>query len=284
VARLSWLHLSDLHMGVRSSRLLRPEYREAFERDLRGMHARSGPWDLVFISGDLTQAGGTMEFSLLSSTLKSLWSFLRGLGSDPCMLVVPGDHDFLQAPPVAQNIRGTLNLFSTWFEEWRDAHPSPAYQGLRGGLLPGDFATTVETAGSRIGIVGLNSGLRDVTRTDERDWSEHNLEQVEAATGKSARDWALEHDAVLLLTHRPPSMLTLVRIQEALTPSSGLLLHLYGNAQRKEGATRFGLLGRSSAIQAPSLFGAILPNAVIEDTWRHWVYNVGRLEFSRLGG
>jgi small GTP-binding protein len=274
-------------MGIRSSRLLRPEYREAFEQDLRRMHARSGPWDLVFISGDLTQAGGTMEFSLLSSTLKSLWSFLRGLGSDPCLLVVPGDHDFLQAPPAAQNIRGSLDLFSTWFGAWRDAHPSPVYQGLRGGLLPGDFATTVQSAGSRIGVIGLNSGLRDVTRTDERDWPELSREQVEAATGKSARAWAFGHDAVVLLTHRPPSMLrpmSLMRLQEALTPSSGLLLHLCGNAQRKEGATRFVLSGRSPAIQAPSLFGAIHPNAVGEDSWNLWGYTVGVLEVSGTGG
>ncbi|HEY0094860.1 MAG TPA: hypothetical protein VGB96_11065, partial [Archangium sp.] len=64
MARLGWLHLSDLHMGVRSSRLLLPKYREAFEQDLRSMHARSGPWDLVIISGDLTSEGSAKEFGL----------------------------------------------------------------------------------------------------------------------------------------------------------------------------------------------------------------------------
>ncbi|WNG58271.1 GTP-binding protein [Archangium gephyra] len=274
-------------MGVRSSRLLRPEYREAFEQDLRRMHARSGPWDLVFISGNLTEAGGTMEFSLLSSTLKSLWGFFRGLGSDPSLLAVPGERDFLLAPPSAQNIRGSLDLFSSWFETWRSAHPSAVHQGLRRGLLPGDFVTTLETAGSKVGIVGLSSSIRNATDLEERDWYELDLKQLEPALGGSVRDWALEHDAVLLLTHRPPSMLrpiSLMRIQEALTPPSGRLLHLCGNAQRREGATRFGRSGLFYPTQAPSLFGAIHPKAEVEDSWNLWGYTVGVLEMSGVGG
>jgi small GTP-binding protein len=287
VARLSWLHLSDLHMGVQSSRLIRPDYREAFEQDLRRMHARSGPWDLVFISGDLTQAGGTMEFSLLSSTLKSLWGFFRSLGSDPSLLVVPGERDFLQAHPSAQNIRGSLNLFSAWFERWGDAHPSPVHQALRKGLLPGDFATTVETADSRIGIVGFNSGIRNATGLDAKDGSEPDLEQLGLALGRNVHNWASEHDAVLLLTHHPPSMMrpiALLRIQEALTPSSGMLLHLCGKTQRGKGANLFGPSVRSFLLQAPSLFGAVEPEVVVEDSWRLWGYTVGVLEVSGSRG
>jgi small GTP-binding protein len=251
------------------------------------MHARSGPWDLVFISGNLTEAGGTMEFSLLSSTLKSLWGFFRGLGSDPSLLVVPGERDFLQAHPSAQNLRGSLDLFSAWFEEWRNAHPSAVHQGLRRGLLPGDFVTTVETAGSRIGIVGLNSGVRNATVLDAKDWYEPALEQLEPALGRSAQGWASEHDAVLLLTHRPPSMMRpipLLRIQEALSPSTGMLLHLCGNTQRGKGANLFGPSVRSYVLQAPSLFGAISPEIVVEDSWRLWGYTVGVLEVSGAGG
>jgi 3',5'-cyclic AMP phosphodiesterase CpdA len=93
LSRFSWLHLSDLHLGPQGSRLLRSEYREAFERDLRKLHAQSGPWQLVVISGDLTLTGSKHEFELLNSTLESLWEFFRSMGSNPCLLAVPGDHD-----------------------------------------------------------------------------------------------------------------------------------------------------------------------------------------------
>jgi len=289
-------------MGVRSSRLLRPEYREAFEQDLRRLHARSGPWDLVFISGDLTAGGSAKEFGLLNSTLSSLWSYLGSLGSTPSLLVVPGGHDFVQdhhsSPPdvryrpselrkafretgpseIARHVRGALNPFTTWFDTWLEVHPSTVHHGLRKGLLPGDFATTVEKSGSRIGVIGLNSIFRNVVGRYAID-----LEQIEAATGGSARDWALAHDAVLLLTHRPPSMLNpipLARLQEALTPASGVLLHLCGNTQLGSGAVPLEPSDRAQVIQAPSLFGVVSTEIEVEDSWRLWGYFSGVLDVS----
>jgi hypothetical protein len=108
-----------------------------------------------------------------------------------------------------------------------------------------------EKGGSNIGIIGFNSVFRDVTSTKAVLY-EIDLGQVEMALGKSAREWALEHDVVLLLTHHPPFMLNsgpLLRLQEALTPSSGFLLHLCGSLFNNT-------LGSSLRFcQAPSLFG-----------------------------
>jgi len=270
------------------------------------MHARSGPWDLVLISGDLTQEGSAKEFGLLSSTLSSLWSYLRGLGSDPSLLVVPGGHDFVQGlnsslsdvryrpaelrkafretgtSELARHVRGALNPFTTWFDSWLEVHPSTVHHGLRKGLLPGDFATTLEKSGSKIGVIGLNSIFRNVTGLYELE-----LEQVEAATGGRTRHWALAHDAVLLLTHRPPSMLNpipLARIQEALTPSSGVLLHLCGSTQLGIGATPLEPSGHAQVIQAPSLFGIVESYPMVEGSSRHWGYSSGVLEVSGTTG
>ena len=295
MARFSWLHLSDLNMGARSSRLLRSEYREAFEQDLRRMHARTGPWDLVLISGDLTLSGSEKEFGLLNSTLESLWSYLRSLGSDPELLAVPGDHDFwkghesldfsevrkLFQDPVAkvsENIRQRFSPFEDWMQAWRQAHPSPVFQHLRGGLFPGDFVTTVKKEGSRIGVIGLNSIFRDVTSTKAILYA-IDLEQVEHTMGKSAREWALEHDVVLLLTHHPPFMLSprpLRRLKDALTPASGLLLHLCGSLYSDT-------LGPSLFInQAPSLFGLASPETKAARGLSG--YLVGQLEGPVAGG
>lgn len=259
------------------------------------MHARTGPWDLVLISGDLTLSGSVKEFGLLSSTLESLWSYLRSLGSDPDLLAVPGDHDFWQghesldfsevrrlfqdpAAKVSENIRQRFSPFEDWMQAWRQAHPSPVFQHLRGGLFPGDFVTTVKKEGSRIGVIGLNSIFRDVTSTKAILYA-IDLEQVERAMGKSAREWALEHDVVLLLTHHPPFMLSprpLRRLKDALTPASGLLLHLCGSLYNDT-------LGPSLFInQAPSLFG--LANPETKAARGLSGYLVGQLEGPAAGG
>ncbi|MFL5356781.1 metallophosphoesterase [Archangium sp.] len=114
MSRLSWLHLSDLLMGPKGSRWLWPEYREDFERDLRAMHDQTGPWDLVLISGDLTDTGSQREFNLLDSALKSFWASLRGLGSDPILLAVPGNHD-LHQPSLPAKTRERLSA-RRWHE------------------------------------------------------------------------------------------------------------------------------------------------------------------------
>ncbi|WNG48784.1 hypothetical protein F0U60_35215 [Archangium minus] len=107
MTRLSWLHLSDLLMGPKGSRWLWPEYREDFERDLRALHNQTGPWDLVLISGDLTETGSQREFNLLDSALESFWTYLHGLGSAPLLLAVPGNHDLHRAS-LSTRTRDTL--------------------------------------------------------------------------------------------------------------------------------------------------------------------------------
>jgi len=284
VARLGWLHLSDLLIRARGSRLLQPEYREAFEQDLRKLHALSGPWDLVFISGNLTQTGSTRDFQLLNSTLESLWQYLRSLGSDPCLLVVPGDCDFhqrrflardeanpLEHPaarvrkalqqqadsPLALGIRSGLDAFYLWSTEWWYAHPSPLLETYQRGLLPGDFSTTVNAQGLKVGIVGLNSLFRNVPPDEPGSLRELGLAQLEAATVQSATQWALQHDLVMLVTHPPPSQLdpkSQADILASVVPPTHFALHLCGSGDG-DAATQVTYDKQVAAIQAPSLFG-----------------------------
>lgn len=299
LARFSWLHLSDLHLGPRGSRLLHPEYREAFERDLRRLHERSGPWEAVFISGDLTQTGSQREFALLHSALESLWGYFRSLGSNPCLLPVPGELDF-QRPglfmlsaaeirkafrsqekgPPEHLVREGFRAYTEWFTAWRGAHPGPVE--FLEGLLPGDFAATVMGEGLRVGVLGLNAVFRHAPGTPESVW-EIDVAQAEAAVGRNLQSWALRHDVLLLLTHPPPATLSskpLTRLLKRLMPESRPFLHLCGGFYKDGWKEAWPDPPRyfrwQGVVQALSLFGETSTSG------NHWGYAAGRLSASGL--
>nr|WP_141620998.1 metallophosphoesterase [Myxococcus sp. AB036A] len=306
---LSWLHLSDLHLGVHGSRLLRPENREAFEQDLRRLHAGLGPWDLVFITGDLTMSGSTREFDLLNSTLETLWEYFRSLGSDPALLVVPGNHDLWRGPSkgagvgercraldarralrgsetstLEQAIRESFIPFNNWFNRWCLTHSSPQLQSFERGLLPGDFAATVKTEHLKVGIIGLNSNFLSAAKDRAEGKYEVDVEQVEWAFGKNVKEWGQRHDFVMLLTHHPPAKLrtqSLTKLGEALIPPEHLLLHLCGSGHAEGGAgMEFRFRPWSLAIQAPSLFS----EARAEAAKGAWGYTAGVIDTPGVGG
>ncbi|MFL5351748.1 metallophosphoesterase [Archangium sp.] len=304
-------------MGFRGSRLVISEHREAFEQDLRKMHARTGPWDLVFISGDLTLTGSARDFSLLNSTLSSLWEFLRVLGSDPCLMVVPGPHDLWQKPPfvadllkgwdlgrglreaesrqLAQDVERALAPFNDWSSAWQQTHSSPLLRKFRPGLHPGDFVATVGKQELTIGVVGLNSLFNLPAST--QDTQQAGRDTVMAATGVSARKWAFHHDLVLVLTHHAPSLLhasQVTQFHRNLAPPGSLLLHLCGGRNREDWVKTFDPPHRAHTVQALSLFGGskddsgALPlfSGAASASMVHgrWGYTVGEIDVSASRG
>jgi predicted phosphodiesterase len=298
---------------MHGSRLLQAEYRESFEQDLRRLHARSGPWDLVLISGDLTLTGSPREFGPLDAALRSLWELFRALGSEPCLLAVPGNHDLRRegtpGPPdlgvrhralearkafqtmgsskVRQSIRKGFAPFIDWFSGWRHTHPAPKLHSLRQGLLPGDFAATVASEGLTVGVVGLNSNFRSCTREGLTERNEIDVEQVEKAIGLDVREWAGRHDALLLLTHHPPSRLReelLTGLGERLAVPGRPLLHLCGG-RHAEGNGLVGVPRQpwSLCIHASTLFSE-LPSTSGPPEEQRWGYIAGRLELAAGGG
>jgi small GTP-binding protein len=261
--------------------LMRPEFREALESDLRRLHARTGPWDVVFLTGNVTQQGSPREFTLLNSTLNSLWDYFRSLGSNPLLLTVPGERDFwahdtfssqfqaegasgirkvLRQSLITRSTRFVLTGFrgyTKWFAGWRSQH-SHSTKFLEG-LLPGDFATTVMADGLKVGVVGLNSVLR-ANEGNPGSEREVDIEQVEAAV--DPHSWALQHDLLVLLTHAPPRSLSpksLDSLYERLAPSNRPLLHLCGGFHLKgwkgPGPAPLKNAHGSRAFQALPLFG-----------------------------
>ncbi len=295
-------------MGTRGAGWLRPEYREEFERDLRELHARTGPWDLVLLSGGLTLRSSKREFELLSTTLESFWVFLRNLGSEPFLLAVPGPHEaprlqrdlesrhflldawsvrkaFASPKPgeLKQIVQESFAPFLDWLEQWQKAHPPKGIQAsLHRGLLPGDFSLTVRKEGVDLGIVGLNSNFWMPDHT--RELSE---EQLAMDSDQEIRAWAHERNAILLLTHHAPTelrfkALTLL-LQHGIAPQGRFLLHLCGG-QELHGPTGplSSLAHPIPYFQAPALFSSNVPNAGA--TPGQLGYAVGEFELRETSG
>ncbi len=100
----SWLHLTDLHLGIKNQGWLWPSVKERFFEDLKLLHDKCGPWDLVLFTGDLTQAGSVEEFQKVDELLNNLWAELKLLGSTPFLLAVPGNHDLNWPDPKKSSV------------------------------------------------------------------------------------------------------------------------------------------------------------------------------------
>lgn len=178
-----WLHLSDLHTGMATQGWLWPSFKQSLFTDLKRLHERAGPWNLVVFSGDFVQSGQPEEFNKLDEILGEIWAVFASLGFVPALFTVPGNHD-LSWP--SNNLPQTLLLKKWWHEEHvRDQFWSaaiPVYRELIGsafsnysewesrvakgaipslphtaGLLPGDKSAHYANEGVRVGLAGLNS-------------------------------------------------------------------------------------------------------------------------------
>ena len=120
----SWLHFTDLHQGMQKQGWLWPGVREIFFEDLKRLHERCGPWDLVLFTGDLTQRGSAEEFQKIDDLLGQLWTHFNTLGFSPKLLAVPGNHDLVRPDPGAPAVlllREWSNRPKIQDEFWEDA-------------------------------------------------------------------------------------------------------------------------------------------------------------------
>lgn len=284
VAKISWLHLSDLQIGASGSGWLQGEVREEFERDLRKLHDRSGPWQLVLITGDLTQTGSEREFDLLNSALETFWGFLEGLGSRPVLLAVPGNHDFFRgsqssavralvqewrddtaaperlwahAPAPLQQLWGRgFGGYTRWVARWREAHPLPPWLSIREGRLPGDFSAELDANGARVRIAGLNSAIFDLDGSSPVGKLALDLEHLKGALApEGSAVVGPKRDLTLLLTHHPSHWFRRAlraNIANLIENEPAPVLHLCGSA--REGFYPIHNYLPLTTLRAPSLF------------------------------
>ncbi len=165
---IRFLHVSDVH--------LRPAKRYEQDRVLRGLveflerDRAQFPLDLVFVTGDLAQAGKAEEYALVVELLKKLMS-VTGVTPER-MFVVPGNHDVDR--DVGRWLLRTLGKDEEAIAFFEDAQSrtfhlkkldayATSMRGLLGGGRPlglavgEDAVELVEVRGARLAVASFNS-------------------------------------------------------------------------------------------------------------------------------
>ncbi len=307
----SWLHLTDFHQGMSKQSWLLPGVKDRFFKDLKKLHEKSGPWDLVLFTGDLTNRGSAEEFKKLNIFLEELWKEFKRLGSSPKLLAVPGNHDLVRPnwnddPDVQSNDDPDESEFwndvqsEFWntkspehkvteafknYTNWLKNPPSKVVDNLKHGILPGDFSVTIEKGDAKLGIVGLNSTFIQLTDDDYKGKLVLHGYQFQAACGGDGPDWAKQHHACLLLTHQPPSWLNDNSQQNHLNgqiaDSGRFAAHLCGHLHEANPLYFFeGGANPKYIWQGCSLFGLEDFGEQKENTQRSHGYTAGKIELN----
>ncbi len=227
----SWLHLSDLHVGMKDQKSFWPVLKGIFFEDLKILHDKCGPWDIVIFTGDLTRYGSYEEFKKVNDTLDQLWEHFHKLGSKPKLLAVPGNHDLVRPentkdPSIillqlwkynddiqeefwknsGSSYRLVINNAFKNYSAWWENQPFRP-ENLSNGIIPGDFSATIEKDGARLGVVGLNTAFLQLTGDEYKGRLALHAHQFHEVCGGDGPHWAMQHNTCLLLTHHPPAWL-----------------------------------------------------------------------------
>ncbi|WP_295456870.1 metallophosphoesterase [uncultured Thiodictyon sp.] len=283
----SWLHLTDLHYGLKGQDCLWPNLRQPFLDDLGALAERCGPWDAVLFTGDLVQSGESAQFqNMQAEVFGPIWDRLAGLDSiDAVLLAVPGNHDLYRPNPREDNAaidtllepdgfqriagkfwdnpdgayRRVINDAFAAYEEWWDATPHRP-DGLTAGTLPGDFAVTIERGGRSIGLIGLNTTFLQLDGSEYQGRLVWDARQLHALCPDGIDTWTRRHDGCLLLSHQGPGWLTPEARKHGATeiaPPGRFAVHLFGHMHEAaiEYIRRGGARESVRLCQACSVFG-----------------------------
>jgi hypothetical protein len=251
-----WLHLTDLHFGMPGQKWLWPNMQEEFFRDLARLHEKAGPWDLILFTGDFVQRGAADEFAKLNDVLVRVWEKLCDLGSTPLLLGVPGNHDLVRqraghaavaslrtgwadahvqkefwVNPKSDYRKVVHKAFKNYLAWW-EACTLPRPDTYRPGLLPGDFSATLEKAGCKLGIVGLNTAFLQLEGGDYTGRLALSAQQFHESCGGDGAAWTNGHHVCFLLTHHPPNWLLENARQELygeIAIPGRFAVHLFGH-------------------------------------------------------
>lgn len=283
MSSISWLHLTDLHVGMASEDWLFPNFRQLLYDDLRQLHDLSGPWDLVLFSGDVVQTGSPSEYEKAGELIQDLWNQFGRLGSRPVLIAVPGNHDLVRLAASDPALRGLVHwhedpvirsaFWSTLdnpyleivnrsfqnFTDWYDRISVPKPTDASRGLLPGDSASILERDGFRLGVVALNSSFLQLTSDNYEARLDLDVRQLLSACGGDHIRWMEGLHAAILVTHHGRNWLhprARAHFDAEVYPPNRFFAHFCGHLH--EASTLNQSLGGASirrTRQGPSLFG-----------------------------
>ncbi|NML35188.1 metallophosphoesterase [Paraburkholderia antibiotica] len=305
--QISWLHLSDLHIG-QSFQWLWPNFKAIFLDDIRRLTGEAGPIDLVVFSGDLTQRGDVKEFTTLSDELQDIWEELDKLGQRPLLFSVPGNHDLVRPakndarikmlkqwaidPDVSNEfwanssnqyfnvVQAAFENYVHWYAGLKDRGiPVPEYVT---GRLPGDISSSIVINDVSVGLIGLNTAFLQLDEEDFEGKLAIDLRQLNALTNNNPPAWCDQNQVNFLVTHHPTFWLSPEasrHFQSEIYPSGRFTAHLYGHMHEPDQTTiyRGGDRGRKT-FQSSSLFG--IEHLADGKTERAHGYAIGQIVLS----
>ncbi len=303
---LTWLHISDLHCGMKDHGYW-ASAKKALIDDIKRVGEKLGPIDAIIFTGDLAFSGEKAQYDDVDHVLALIIEAL-GQSKKPEVLAVPGNHDLKRTtmnsrlarglqegdgleplwdarpnksdPELIDTVRKWLAEYDVWWERTR-GNLSGNYCA---GLLPGDFSYVLHKDGQRIGFVGLNAAFLDVS--DDIKHVATDIRQLHTACGGDLPTWADQNAVNFLLTHHPPACFlpaTKAKYNETLAPS--FFAHLCGHLHdSRNEETRYGAGTPRRIWQATSLFG--IEHCKDEKGTqldRRYGYSIGRITFDANG-
>jgi len=282
--KFTWLHLTDLHVGMTNQDWLWPTLKTALYDDLEKIQKLSGGWDAVIFSGDLVQGGDKAEFDKLNFVLDDLWAKFAELNCSPDLIVLPGNHD-LKRPPLnsvfrtlkrwwdetevqseffqddANEYRASVATIFEQYSTWLETSGERKFNLKSGvtGLLPGDQSIIITKNGLRIGLITLNSTWLQFDPDEYKGLLHVDAKQLMAITNNDPDRWCAQNDLNLLITHQPPDWLherSLEYWHSEINPPGRFAAHIYGHVHTA--SARLGAQGGSATridLQGISTFG-----------------------------
>lgn len=280
---LSWLHISDLHVGMKGAGMLWIQIKQRMLEDISNHSTKHGPVDLVIFSGDIVQAGEETEFNLALKELIDLWRAFESVGPPPKLFLVPGNHDLVRpatTDPIALAVAAyNSELETAIFEKKHDHyiqgieksfHNYSSFLGKlttsgipvlsdRKGTLPGDHSAILEKSGVKVGLVGINSSWTHIFNGDMQGKLSLSHHQLFSCVDGDVPQWIHNNDINLIVTHHPVNWLTEdsqnIFLNE-VSPSGWFDVHLHGHMH--ESLSKSESINSSPerlSIQVASLFG-----------------------------
>lgn len=301
---LTWMHISDIHVGLKRQDWLWPAVATALYDDIDRLHRKVGPWDLVFFTGDLTQSATRDEFARATSMLTDIWKRFTARGFNPYLVVVPGNHDLSRPAPSKPE---TLLLKEWWnqplveegfwsddnpyfklveaafenYTSWKETLTDAGIRFLKGqpGRIPGDFSVSVTLKDTKVGVVGLNSAWLQIGPENYHGRLNVDVRQLLPLTNNDPAAWCNSHDLTVLLSHHPLEWLhpeSRESWNSDINPPGRFDVHLFGHMHEPDALS----VGRGGSVpqrlvQAASLFG--LEKARDGKITRIHGYSVGRI-------